>query len=97
MRKESGDDDVSTTAGPSYGTAGNGRQPHVLGCRRAVDRVVVDRTNLDGAFDFDVTWMPETGPSIFTALEEQLGLKLEPGDGPVEVMVIDRIERPMPD
>ena len=76
-----------------------------------VEREVVNRTGLDGRFDFTLQWTPpqrpapgvdgvapvtETGPSIFTALHEQLGLKLESQRGPVRVLVIDRLERPTP-
>jgi uncharacterized protein (TIGR03435 family) len=65
-------------------------------------RVVVDRTGLTGKYDFDLKWAQDpsadaAGPSIFTALQEQLGLKLESARGPVEVLVIDHVERPTPD
>ena len=65
-------------------------------------RQVVDRTGLKGGFDFDFTWSPEqvadaSGPSLFTALQEQLGLKLEPQRIPTDVLVVDSIERPTPD
>jgi uncharacterized protein (TIGR03435 family) len=73
-------------------------------------RPVVDRTGLAGAFDFDLQWTSgpvapapgappaaDDGPSIFAALQEQLGLRLEPGRGPFEVVVIDEIHRPTPD
>ncbi len=72
----------------------------------AVDRIVQDRTGLGGGFDFELAWSsglkPAAGPaselpSVFTALQEQLGLKLEPSRGPVEVLVIDSAERPTPD
>jgi uncharacterized protein (TIGR03435 family) len=67
-----------------------------------VSRPVVDKTGLTGQFDFTLEWTPggldapadATGPSIFNAVEEQLGLKLASGKGPVEVIVIDRVERP---
>lgn len=72
-----------------------------------IDRPVIDRTGLKGTFDLDLRWTPElagggndpslAAPSLFTAVQEQLGLKLEPSRGPVEVFVIDRIERPTPD
>ena len=66
----------------------------------AVGRVVVNKTGLDGGYDFTLDYAPDgadpsdTRPSIFTALEEQLGLKLEPARGPVDVIVVDHIERP---
>jgi len=65
-------------------------------------RTVVDRTALTGAFDIDLSYAPDMGdapvpselPSVFTAVQEQLGLKLEAGRGTVEVVVIDGAERP---
>jgi uncharacterized protein (TIGR03435 family) len=74
-----------------------------------VGRLVLDRTGLDGGFDFDLEFTADpaapagaagappanaNAPSIFTALEEQLGLKLQAERAPVEVLVIDRVERP---
>jgi uncharacterized protein (TIGR03435 family) len=67
-----------------------------------VHRMVVDRTGLIGPYNGTLSWSvnqaPEaTGASIFTALQEQLGLKLESSRGPVEVLVIDHVEQPTPD
>jgi uncharacterized protein (TIGR03435 family) len=69
-----------------------------------VDRVVVDRTGLKGTFNFELKYasvrasqLSADAPSIFTALQEQLGLKLEGARGPVEFIVVDRAERPTPD
>jgi uncharacterized protein (TIGR03435 family) len=57
------------------------------------DRLVRDGTGLTGRFDLNLEWSPD-GVSIFTAVQEQLGLKLEPGKGPGTVLVIDSAERP---
>jgi uncharacterized protein (TIGR03435 family) len=60
-----------------------------------VHRKVVDRTGLTGAYDFTLTWTPDqSAPSIFTAVQEQLGLKLEASKGPVDVIVVDQVEKP---
>jgi uncharacterized protein (TIGR03435 family) len=77
-----------------------------------VGRIVVDKTGLQGYYDFTINFAPEappapgapaapppdsTAPSLFTAIQEQLGLKLEPGREPIQVLVIDRAERPAAD
>ena len=72
-----------------------------------VGRKVIDRTALTGTFDIQLTWVPAqsgtivadpvTVLSIFTALQEQLGLKLESDREAVDVVVIDSMERPTPD
>jgi uncharacterized protein (TIGR03435 family) len=67
---------------------------------RRLDRPVVDRTGLAGRFSVALTFVSEerraevSGPSIFTALQEQLGLKLEAAHGPVEIFVIDQLQEP---
>ena len=68
----------------------------------AAGRPVLDQTGLTGGFDIDLKWTPALGTdapaadavSIFTAVQEQLGLRLENGTAPLDVLVIDRIERP---
>ena len=65
-------------------------------------RPVVDQTGIKGTFDVRLQWSddlapqdnPDAPPSIYVALRETLGLELKPGRGPVEVLVIDHIERP---
>jgi uncharacterized protein (TIGR03435 family) len=71
-----------------------------LNLSSALGRPVINKTGLPAKYDFELTWQPgdlnadPTAPSIFTALTEQLGLRLESGKGPVEVLVIDRAEKP---
>ena len=66
-------------------------------------QMVTNRTGLSGQFDIDLRYTPSTAPaapefpSIFTAVQEQLGLKLEPDRAAVRVLVIDGVERPTPD
>jgi uncharacterized protein (TIGR03435 family) len=77
-----------------------GRQPELGG------RMVIDKTGLAGRYNFALQWSPQhlnatpdpdtDGPSLFTALREQLGLTLEPSKGPVQVVVIDAVSAPTP-
>jgi uncharacterized protein (TIGR03435 family) len=70
-------------------------------------RVVVDDTGLGGYYAFTLSYAqqpaaaadnaPGDRPSLFTALSEQLGLRLEPQRSPVETLIVDRIERPTDD
>jgi uncharacterized protein (TIGR03435 family) len=68
----------------------------------SVDRPIVDQTGLQGRYDFQLKWLtddshasdPDAPPGLFTAIQEQLGLKLEPMKAPAEVLVVDKVERP---
>jgi uncharacterized protein (TIGR03435 family) len=75
---------------------------------QVLGRVVVDKTGVSGSYDLKLRWTPDNAsppmlngapdpnapPDLFTAIQEQLGLKLESAKGPVQVLVIDHIERP---
>jgi uncharacterized protein (TIGR03435 family) len=78
------------------------------GLTRVVDRPVVDRTGLDTVqYDWALDWTP--GPvspgsaaadlpsSVFSAVQEQLGLRLEPATGSVDVVVVERIDKLTPE
>lgn len=80
---------------------------HIAGPAGAnLERPVVDRTGLDGRFDYEVRFSGVSGPlsvspaseplgpDFFTALREELGLKLEPVTAPVDVLVIDSVQQP---
>jgi uncharacterized protein (TIGR03435 family) len=80
--------------------------------RAILDRPVVDKTELKGRYDFDLEWAQdetqfggELPPApadaqsapLFTAIQQQLGLRLEATRGPVEALIIDKAERPAAD
>lgn len=67
------------------------------------DRPVIDQTNLKGLFDVEAQFSPAAvsatdadpaGPAIFTAIQQDLGLKLESAKGSAEILVIDSVQRP---
>lgn len=66
---------------------------------RPSGHLVQDHTGLKGNFDFEIEWAPEETPdsaglSLNTVLKEQLGLKLQPAKGAIDILVIDQIDRP---
>ena len=68
----------------------------------SVDRPILDATGLSGNYEWDLRYAfrpdaPADFATLFTALQEQLGLKLEPRQAPVEVLVVDSVELPTPD
>jgi uncharacterized protein (TIGR03435 family) len=77
-----------------------------MGAMTGVDRIVIDRTGLDGYYSFDLGYRPtetaqlaggDDNPTLFDAMREQLGLKLTPARAPVSVLVIDSATLPTPD
>ena len=73
---------------------------------RRLERFVVDRTGLTGAYDFELQWAPDGNPAdaaatdlppLVTAVREQLGLRLVSTHAPVDVYVVEAASRPLPD
>jgi uncharacterized protein (TIGR03435 family) len=97
---------LSTSTGRNGGTVRGGglnmdRMASTLANYGGTDRAVINRTGIDGIFDFELKWVNQPtnnaeDVTFFTAVQEQLGLKLEPATAAVEVLVIDRAERPDP-
>jgi uncharacterized protein (TIGR03435 family) len=91
---------MNTQKGPEHATmTGTAQTMAVLATNlgNQLGRFAVDKTGLTGAWDFTLAWdlqptADSTGPSLFTALREQLGLRLEAQKGPVQILVIDRAD-----
>jgi uncharacterized protein (TIGR03435 family) len=82
----------------------------VLGIGKGLDRPIINKTGLQGTYDFELAFTPEgvgqgdrngrepgpapDGPSLFTALQEQLGLRLESATAPVDYLIVDHVEEP---
>jgi uncharacterized protein (TIGR03435 family) len=103
--QESKSADAKVTSGDKF-KPGQGR-PVTLKARRysmamLVDRIArtgehgpgIDKTGLKGTYDFTLAWDEDAGPSLSTALREQLGLRLESAKVPVSYFVIDSAQRP---
>ena len=82
-----------------YQSMGQPMQPFVDALTMELKSPVVDKTGLAGFYNYTLHWTPEDGtppaddgPSIFTAVQEQLGLKLERTKSPVQILVIDHLE-----
>lgn len=89
---------MRTGRGTSVGTAVN-VEMIANALSRYVERQVLDQTGLKGVYDFEFHWSPEgaagaEGPALFTALQEQLGLKLESRRAPLPLLIVERVERP---
>jgi uncharacterized protein (TIGR03435 family) len=101
-----GEDETTTFGGESPGKPMPGR-PVLLNARRySMARLaemlglvgghgpVVDQTGIDGVYDFTLSWDEENGPTLMTAVQEQLGLKLQSQKVPVSLLVVESAQKP---
>ncbi len=106
-KAKDGDDASPDQTGEGHGYmemrfTANRMSEFALGMNYFADRPIVDETGLSGRYDFTLKWMPEITadpetsqvPGLFTAMQDQLGLKLEPKKGLVDVLAVEKVERP---
>jgi uncharacterized protein (TIGR03435 family) len=104
MGGESSTNTSTNQAGVTISAHNTGMELLAEDLARAVDLPVVDQTGLKGIYNFTLHWTPDDlrtannadSISIFTAIEEQLGLRLHATKAPVQVLVIDHVEKPSP-
>jgi uncharacterized protein (TIGR03435 family) len=95
---------MSTPAGPRARLSNKEHMEWLAGMLSGqLGRPVIDATGLTGEYDISLYWVPQrpdsiaaddpSGPDLIAALQQQLGLKLEPKKGPIEVLVVDRAEK----
>lgn len=102
IRAEKGPGQSGIKAGPGVLIGVAATMEQIVGyLNRLLDRPLIDKTGLTGNFNFKLQFAPEStaaelsnDPSLFTALQEQLGLKLESAKLPAEILVIDQAQRP---
>lgn len=97
LHASNGDQHLPVIFAPPARLIGQGStmQGLALALGRPAGRTVVDKTGIDGTFDFSFSYAldDDAGPSIFTALQEQLGLRLEPQKAQREILVVDHAEK----
>jgi bla regulator protein BlaR1 len=103
--KSGEDGDLSGWGGhlEATGTTMDAFADYLNGVRELADRVILNRTSLTAAYDFNLDWSRDHGdggsqdsefPGLYTALEEQLGLKLEPEKAATEVVIVESASEP---
>jgi uncharacterized protein (TIGR03435 family) len=106
-KAKDGDDASPDQSGEGHGYmemhfTANLMSDFVVGMNYFTDRPVVNETGLAGRYDFTLKWLPDSAPEpeggqvpgLFTAMQDQLGLKLEPKKGLVDVLAVEKAERP---
>ena len=106
-KAKDGDDASPDQSGQGHGYmemrfTANLMSDFALGMNYFADRPIVNETGLEGRYDFTLKWLPDASPEpeggqvpgLFTAMQDQLGLKLEPRKGPVDVLAVVKVERP---